>query len=75
MHSDVLIQKMRALFSALGLKALFSALDLKARISHVNMRATFTLNSNWDWESQRPDSDEGTSVFNSRAINEWTFNG
>lgn len=57
------------------MRALFSALDLKARISHVNMRATFTLNNNWEWEGDLPSDEEGVSVFNSRAINEWTFNG
>lgn len=64
MRNDVLIQKIRALFSAL---------DIKARISHVNMRATFTLNNNW--EGNILGDEEGVSVFNSRAINEWTFNG
>ena len=62
MYSVVVIQKVRALFSAL---------DAKARISYVNMRATFSLNPNWDGDSISDDS----SVFNSRAINEWTFNG
>lgn len=64
MYSTILIQKMRALFSAV---------ELKARIAHVNMRATFTLSYNWQWGGDS--SDEGASVINSRAINEWTFNG
>ena len=66
---------MRALFSALDLKARISHVNMRTTFTFVNMRATFTLNNNWEWEGDFPSDEEGVSVFNSRAINEWTFNG
>lgn len=63
MYSRFLTEKMRSFFSAVGLTAQFH---------YVDMRATFTLSNSWNGGTAEED---GASVFNTRAINEWTFNG
>lgn len=48
--------------------------NLSAVIQYVNMRATYGLSSP-SYDGNEIGGGDGGSVFNTRAINEWTLNG
>lgn len=70
----------RALLSYVNIRAsvrhqsLRIGAKMSAVIQYVNMRATYGLTSP-SFDSDGTGGGDGGSVFNTRAINEWTFNG
>lgn len=60
---------LRATVKSVGIRV---GANISAVVEYVNMRATFELSSPW-YETEH--DQDGGSVFNTRAINEWTLNG
>lgn len=71
---------LRTVLSFINLRATVKSAGLRvgtnvfAVIKYVNMRATVKLSSPW-YENDNNNNNDGGSVFNTRAINEWTLNG
>ena len=69
---------LRAVLSFINLRATVKSAGIRvganvfAVIKYVNMRATVKLSSPW---YENDNNNDGGSVFNTRAINEWTLNG